>query len=390
MFSHRIQHSCSDKQHQGLLRRTHAFELDGTQITDKQSKQSYINFSSNDYLGLAQSKQLKAFHLQGIHRYGFASCGSPLVTGRHNAHADLETSLCDWLGYPRALLYSSGFAANQALILALMQGSDLLLQDKLNHASLQEAGSLSAARMQRFKHNDYRHLSSLLDKESAQQADERLVVSEGVFSMDGDSADVARLSQICKEHNAWLMLDDAHACGVLGGDGGGSVALHNIRPDILVVTFGKAFAGNGAAILCSEELAQYLIQFSRHYIYSTAISPAQAYALNQTCYLIQDAHAERKKLRVLGECLSAHLDSDIPLVSTQTPIKPILVGESENAVRISQLIAQQGFWLSAIRPPTVPIHSARLRLTLNANHSEQQIQALALAINNAFDHVMGG
>lgn len=390
MFNQRIKNSCNEKHQKGLLRHTHEFSLAGNRIKDQKSTQNYINFSSNDYLGLRQSKQLKKFHHQGIEKYGFASCGSPLVTGRHDAHADLENTLCDWLGYPSAILYSSGFAANQALILTLMQNKDLLLQDRLNHASLQEAGSLCSAKMQRFKHNDYTHLSALLDKESTQKAEGRLVVSEGVFSMDGDSAELPQLSQICKAKNAWLMLDDAHACGVLGNDGGGSCSMHNIHPDILVVTFGKAFAGNGAAILCSQELAQYLIQFSKHYIYSTAISPAQAYALNKTCTLIQNAHQEREKLRRLSECLSEHLDASIPLVSTQTPIKPILVGESEQTVKISQLIAQEGFWLSAIRPPTVPINSARLRLTLNASHTEEQVQALALAINKAFDKVKGG
>ncbi|HAT1618304.1 TPA: aminotransferase class I/II-fold pyridoxal phosphate-dependent enzyme, partial [Raoultella ornithinolytica] len=227
-----------------------------------------LNFSSNDYLGLSQHPQIIAAWQQGAARYGVGSGGSGHVSGYSEAHRELEESLADWLGYPRALLFISGFAANQALITALLARDDRIVADRLSHASLLEAASLSPAQLRRFAHNDVQQLSELLGKPLAGQ---QLVVTEGVFSMDGDSAPLRDIAPTTRAAGGWLLVDDAHGIGVVGDEGRGSCHAQNVRPELLVVTFGKAFGVSGAAILCDEALADYLLQFARHLIYSTAM-----------------------------------------------------------------------------------------------------------------------
>ncbi len=342
----------------------------------------YHHFCGNDYLGLAECDSIRIAWQDGLRRFGAGSGASPLVTGHHQAHHELEQQLCDWLGFESALLFSSGFAANQAVIHALMQKGDLLLQDRLNHASLQEAGHLSPATLKRFAHNDSADLARRL--EAAPRGCPKLVVTEGVFSMDGDQAPLAEMRQLCDDHGAWLMVDDAHGCGVLGPQGRGSCAADQIQPDILVVTFGKAFGCSGAAVLCRGDLAQYLTQFARHLVYSTALPPAQACALTEAVRQIQNQQWRRERLHTLSNLLTANLGTQVPLMSTATAIKPLMVGESQRALDLSAQLKERGFWISAIRPPTVPAGQARLRLTLSAEHSEQQILALADALNEVW------
>ncbi|WP_299018144.1 8-amino-7-oxononanoate synthase [uncultured Photobacterium sp.] len=385
-FKHRIEKSLSERKAQGLYRQRTCLSRH-QQVVDCKGD-TFVNFSSNDYLGLAQDPELVKAWQQGLTLFGTGSGASPLVTGFLSAHHELETQLADWLGYERALLFNSGFSANQALLFTLLEKGDVLLQDKLNHASLMEAGMLSPATMRRFSHNDMSalqrtlsHYSELPGNAANQSNNATMVVTEGVFSMDGDLSPLAEMKTLCREHNSWLVVDDAHGCGVLGEQGRGSCNHGKIQADLLVVTFGKAFGLQGAAILCSEETAEYLVQFARHFIYSTAMPPAQAYALSKSCQMIRQDQWRRDKLLELSELLSDRVDSDIDLISTPTSIKPLIIGDSDKAIAASDELKQRGIWVSAIRPPTVPANTARLRITLTAAHSRADIEKLATAIN---------
>ncbi|MCF7360734.1 MULTISPECIES: 8-amino-7-oxononanoate synthase [Vibrio] len=377
-FRARVQGALLERETLGLTRSLQVLK-GGNQVSTQCGDTEFINFSSNDYLGLASDKALTRAWQAGLDIYGAGSGASPLVTGFSAAHASLESSLCEWLGYERAVLFGSGFSANQALLFTLMHKEDLLLQDKLNHASLMEAGMLCQAAMKRFKHNDLQHLSQLLSGDQ-----NALVVTEGVFSMDGDSSPLKEIHQLTR-NNAWLMVDDAHGVGVLGEDGAGSCNAAGIHPEILVVTFGKAFGLSGAAILCSEEMGNYLTQFARHHVYSTAIPPAQAYAITHAVGMIQTQHWRREKLHELSQVYDELLQSADGYVATSTPIKPFILGKSQQALNVARQLKDKGFWMTAIRPPTVPEGSARLRITLTANHSIEDITALANALSQCME-----
>ncbi|WJG20530.1 8-amino-7-oxononanoate synthase [Vibrio furnissii] len=369
-FNSRIHQALADREQQGLRRSLQVLER-SDQTLLAQRGQRYINFSSNDYLGLASDAALAYAWQQGLSLYGCGSGGSPLVTGFSAAHQTLERTLCEWLGFERAVLFGSGFSANQALLFTLLQKGDLLLQDKLNHASLMEAGMLSSAQMKRFQHNDVAHLTRLLNEQVT-----TLVVTEGVFSMDGDQAPLADI-QAALGSNAWLTVDDAHGVGVLGERGAGSCQAAGVKPQVLVVTFGKAFGLSGAAILCDAALGDYLTQFARHHVYSTAMPPAQAHALTHAAGMIQSEAWRRDKLTELS-ALYHELLCDVPgFVATQTPIKPFVLGSAQRASHVASAMRDAGLWMTAIRPPTVPSGSARLRITLTAHHTLQHIQQMA-------------
>jgi 8-amino-7-oxononanoate synthase len=340
---------------------------------------TYLNFSSNDYLGLAHDPDLICHWQEGLSRFGCGSGASPLVTGFSIAHRNLQSALCDWLGYERAILFNSGFSANQAVLFTLLKRHDLLLQDRLNHASLMEAGLLAPATMKRFRHNDVDHLAGLLDCDRA-----NFVVTEGTFSMDGDRAPVAQLCDLL-EGRATLMVDDAHGIGVLGEEGAGSCALAGVKPDLLLVTFGKGFGLAGAALLCDEGMGEYLSQFARHYVYSTAMPPAQAYALTCAVHMIRTQHWRREKLKELQQVYDTCVSAIDGFVRTETPIKPLIIGDTLQAQGVADLLKQDRIWISAIRPPTVPEGTARLRVTLTAAHTEQQVRGLAQSLQIAIE-----
>lgn len=392
LFSQRFRHALAERDKQRLYRSRTCLSRkqgnDSGHITADQ--QSFVNFSSNDYLGLAQSPEIIEAWQQGLSLYGAGSGASPLVTGYHSPHANLEAQLSEWLGYDRALLFSSGFSANQALLFTLLQKHDSVYQDKLNHASLMEAGMLSPAMMKRFPHNDIDALDRLLDKQILEPKQARMVITEGVFSMDGDCSPLKALRHVCDKQKSWLVVDDAHGCGVLGDEGKGSCAASGIKADILLITFGKAFGLQGAAILCDNDTAEYLIQFARHFIYSTAMPPAQAYALSKACEVIQQQPWRREKLTALSDLFTQQLDSAIPLQHTITPIKPIVIGSSEQTIAISGQLKQRGLWVGAIRPPTVPQNTARLRVTLTATHNDKDIRLLAASLNEVINEQYNG
>ena len=376
-FKSRIESALASRKAQGLNRSMNVV-FSGNQSILEYEGRRYINFSSNDYLGLANDQALVRAWQQGLSVYGSGSSASPMVTGFSAAHSNLEAALAEWLGYERAILFGSGFSANQALLFTLLEKSDVLIQDRLNHASLMEAGMLSPAKMKRFKHNDIAHLKSLLNSE-----DNHLVVTEGVFSMDGDCAPLADIAEVTRSYDAWFAVDDAHGIGVLGEFGGGSCELATVKPELLTVTFGKAFGMSGAAILCDHATGDFLTQFARHHVYSTAIPPAQAYALTHAVSMIQEQSWRREKLTELNEVYRDGLQDLDGFVETQTSIKPFMIGESELALQVASACRQNGIWVTAIRPPTVPKGTSRLRITLTANHTNEQVKTLSMALKQA-------
>lgn len=343
----------------------------------------YSNFSSNDYLGLSQHPALIRAWQQGAEQYGVGSGGSGHVSGYTRAHRALEEQLADWLGYPRALLFISGFAANQALIAALTGKDDRIVADRLSHASLLEAASHSPAQLRRFAHNDAAQLASLLDKPCEGQ---QLVVTEGIFSMDGDSAPLGDIHAATRRKGSWLLVDDAHGIGVTGPEGRGSAAHQGVKPELLVVTFGKGVGISGAAVLCSDPVADYLLQFARHLIYSTSMPPAQAVALLAAFNLIRSEEGEARRQRLsalISQFRTGVSGLPLEITASQSAIQPLIVGENARALHLAQTLREKGIWVTAIRPPTVPAGTARLRLTLTAAHEAADITALLEALHVA-------
>ena len=348
-----------------------------------QGAQRWLNFSSNDYLGLSQHPQLIEAWQSGAARYGVGSGGSGHVTGYSEAHQQFEQQLADWLGYPRALLFISGFAANQAVIAALMTDADRIVADRLSHASLLEAASHSPAQLRRFVHNDSAHLAQLLARPLSGQ---QLAVTEGIFSMDGDAAPLAEIAGAARGAGAYLLVDDAHGIGVEGERGRGSCWQQGIQPDLLIVTFGKAFGVSGAAVLCSDPLADYLLQYARHLIYSTSMPPAQAMALSRALALIRGEEGEARR-RALRQHIARFRDGagqlGLRVSASRSAIQPLIVGDNERALALAERLRSEGCWLTAIRPPTVPAGTARLRITLTAAHEAGDIDRLLEAIHAA-------
>ena len=347
------------------------------------NERQYLNFSSNDYLGLSHHPQIIRAWQQGAERFGVGSGGSGHVSGYSVAHQALEEALAGWLGYSRALLFISGFAANQAVIAALMAKDDRIVADRLSHASLLEAANLSPATLRRFTHNDPQHLARLLDAPCGGQ---QLVVTEGIFSMDGDGAPLAEIHRVARQRNAWLLVDDAHGIGVTGDEGRGSCWRQQVKPELLIVTFGKGFGVSGAAILCSESVADYLLQFARHLIYSTSMPPAQAQALSAALAVIRSPEGadRREKLAALIQRFRSGVKaSDFTLANSHSAIQPLIVGDNARALRLADTLREQGCWVSAIRPPTVPAGTARLRLTLTQAHEAQDIDRLLEVLDGA-------
>jgi 8-amino-7-oxononanoate synthase len=347
-------------------------ELDG---------RSVANFCSNDYLGLANHPALVAALKRGAEQYGVGAGASHLINGHSRAHHALEEELAAFVGRPRALLFSTGYMANLGAVTALMDRGDMVLEDRLNHASLLDAAKLSGARLQRYRHADVASLAAHLEKRGDGRA---LLVTDGVFSMDGDVAPLAELAAVAVRHQAWLMVDDAHGLGVLGDGGRGSVVQHKLDTQevpVLMGTLGKAFGTFGAFVAGSEVLIETLIQQARSYIYTTAMPPAIAEATRASLRLVQTEEWRREKLAALVQRFrSGAAQLGLPLLTSETPIQPLVVGEAGRAVAISEALLQRDILISAIRPPTVPAGSARLRITLSAAHSEAQIDDLLAAL----------
>ncbi|MDF5775592.1 8-amino-7-oxononanoate synthase [Pseudomonas syringae] len=346
--------------------------------------QPLLAFCNNDYMGLANHPEVIAAWQAGAERWGVGGGASHLVIGHSAPHHELEEALAELTGRPRALLFSNGYMANLGAVTALVGQGDTVLEDRLNHASLLDAGLLSGARFSRYLHNDVSSLEARLEK----SVGDTLVVTDGVFSMDGDIADLPALARSAKAKGAWLMVDDAHGFGPLGANGAGIVEHFGLSMDdvpVLVGTLGKSFGTSGAFVAGSEELIETLIQFARPYIYTTSQPPALACATLKSLQLLRTEHWRREHLtRLIQQFRRGAEQIGLQLMDSFTPIQPIMIGDAGRALHLSQLLRERGLLVTAIRPPTVPAGSARLRVTLSAAHSEADVQLLLNTLEQCY------
>lgn len=340
-----------------------------------------LNFSSNDYLGLAAHPALAEAARRGLDQYGAGSGAAHLVTGHARAHHALEEELAEFVQRPRTLLFSSGYLANLGIAGALLKRGDRVLEDRLNHVSLLDAGLLSGARFVRYAHAD----TDALQRRLETAARRTLVMTDSVFSMDGDLAPLPDLARECGRAQAVLMVDDAHAFGVLGAHGRGALEHFGLGTDevpVLMATLGKALGTFGAFVAGSEALIETLIQHARTYIYTTAPPAAWAEATRAALKLVRKESWRREKLHALIARFRAGAAAlDLPLLDSRTAIQPLMIGDAARALTVSDALAARGILAVAIRPPTVPAGSARLRLTLTAAHSDAQVDQLLDALN---------
>jgi 8-amino-7-oxononanoate synthase len=375
-----LQQRLNDRQRQLLyrVRKTIASAQGASVVVD--GKQ-LLGFCSNDYLGLANHPEINQAAKQAIDKYGVGSGASHLVCGHSSEHHALEQELAEFTGRDRALLFSTGYMANLGVITALLNKSDYLFEDKLNHASLLDGGLLSGARMQRYLHND---IASLELKLAKAKSGNKLIAVDGVFSMDGDIAPLPELVASARRSEAWLMVDDAHGFGVLGKNGGGCsehFGLDQQQLPILMATLGKGLGTFGAFVAGSNALIETLIQFSRSYIYTTAMPPSIAASTRVGLRLLQTESWRREHLvELINYFKHGAALLELPLMESNTAIQPLLIGDANAALVLSAGLEAKGIWVSAIRPPTVPAGSARLRITLSAVHSKQQVEQLLQAL----------
>ena len=346
------------------------------------ANQSLLNFSSNDYLGLANHPLLKKDAQEAVSQWGVGSGASHLVCGHQTPHHQLEKTIAEFVGAERALLFSTGYMANLAAATAFSGKNDLILQDKLNHASLIDGARLSDAQFKRYRHTNVNHAQQILERTEFDQA---TIMTDGVFSMDGNLAPLQELKQLADHYEALLFVDDAHGLGCMGASGRGALELAGIELSgnvLLMGTLGKAVGSFGAFIAGDEIYIEQLIQSARSYIYTTAMPPAVAATSMASINLIQSQ----------GEALRANLQANIQqfksgvaglgfeLMPSNSAIQPIVLGDEARAIQLSASLYERGIWVAAIRPPTVPKGSARLRFTFSASHASEQIDQLLVAL----------
>jgi 8-amino-7-oxononanoate synthase len=337
---------------------------------------SYLSFCSNDYLGLANHPQLIAALQQGAQQHGVGAGAAHLVSGHHTAHHQLENELAAFAGKPAALLFSTGYMANIGIVQALVGKDDTVFADKFNHASLNDAMQLSRAIVKRYRHHDLIQLVQLLEQAKSGR---KLVITDAVFSMDGDLAPLPELLALCEQHDAWLLVDDAHGFGVLGVQGRGSLAHFGITSKriIYMATLGKAAGVFGAFVAAEQVVIDTLINHARSYIYTTATPPALASALLESLQLIKSGDELRAHLqRLIAQLRDGLRDVSWKLMPSATAIQPLLIGGNNAALDLSNALRERSIWVTAIRPPTVPQGTARLRITLSAAHSAADVTRL--------------
>jgi len=340
-----------------------------------------INFSSNDYLGLANHPDVIQSFKQATDNYGVGSGSAHLICGHSNSHHALEEELAEFTGRDRALLFSTGYMANLGVISALLGRGDQVFQDRLNHASLLDGGLLSGARFKRYLHNNVDDLNKKIKAMDGRT----LIVTDGVFSMDGDVAPLTELSELAVKNNAWLMVDDAHGLGVLGETGAGVLQQQGITQSdvaILMGTLGKGFGTFGAFVAGSDVLIETLIQKARSYVFTTAMPAAVAEATRTSLRLLIKENWRRDKLRSLVQRFQLGANQlGLTIMPSDTAIQPLLIGDSQQATAVSEALLHKGFLVGAIRPPTVPKGEARLRITFSSNHQEQHVDQLLDALD---------
>lgn len=366
---------------QGLLRRRRTLNTpQGVRI--EVDGQPLLSFCSNDYLGLSNRPEIVAALQQGAQRYGAGAGASHLVSGHLEVHETLERELAAFVGKPAALTFSTGYMANLGVVQALVGRGDTVFADKLNHASLNDAMLLSRAEVKRYRHNDMAQLEQLLSEATSGR---KLVIADAVFSMDGDLAPLPEMLALCERYDAWLLIDDAHGFGVLGAEGRGSAAHFGADAPRLIymATLGKAAGVAGAFVAAEKVVIETLVQQARSYVYTTAAPPALAAALQASLRLMRTGDTLRDHLCALVAQLRAGLQG-LPwqLMASETPIQPLLVGGNEAALALSEGLRARGIWVPAIRPPTVPQGTARLRMTLSAAHAADDVAQLIEALHD--------
>jgi 8-amino-7-oxononanoate synthase len=367
-------------EHHGLKRARRVLQSpQGARVTV--DGRDYVAFCSNDYLGLAAHPALIEAAREGAARFGVGAGASHLILGHSAAHHELEGRLAAFVGLPRSLLFSAGYLANLGVVTALLGREDAVFADRLNHASLNDAALLARAEFKRYPHLDLAALERLL---AASAARRKLVVTDAVFSMDGDIAPVPELIALCERHDAWLLLDDAHGFGVLGRQGRGVLAHFAVNSPrvIYMATLGKAAGVFGAFVAAQEDVIEWLVQRARSYIFTTATPALLAHALQKSLDLIEREDWRRDRIVELINVLNQMLIcKDWRLMRSTTAIQPLVIGANEEAVAVSQALARDGLLVPAIRPPTVPQGTARLRISLSAAHEVRDVERLAAALN---------
>jgi 8-amino-7-oxononanoate synthase len=356
--------------------------IDGPQgVNPRLEGREYLSFCSNDYLGLANHPEVVAAFHKGLDRFGAGSGAAHLITGHSRAHHELEEALADFVQRPRALLFSTGYMANLGVLAALAGRGNRIFEDRGNHASLLDGARLSGARLVRYRHADVADLERRLV--SASSADSG-IATDGVFSMDGDIAPLPALAETAAAHAAWLLVDDAHGLGVVGPQGRGSLAACGLGVNpvpILMGTLGKAFGTFGAFVAGSDDLIETLIQEARTWIYTTAPPPAVAVATLAALRLVESEDWRRAHLQALVRHFRAGATQlGLNLCKSETPIQPVIAGTAEAALHWSAALRDAGILITAIRPPTVPEGTARLRITFSATHSEAHVDRLLAAL----------
>ena len=345
-----------------------------------------VNFASNDYLGLSQNKKIQQAIIQGIREFGAGAGASHLVSGHFSCHDEVERKLAKLLGFEKSLFFSSGYMANMAVIGGLIKRGDAVFCDKLNHASLNDAAVLSRAKVYRFNHLD---LSSLERQIKRSEEKNKWIISDGVFSMDGDIADIAGLLALCHKYNAYLFIDDAHGYGVLGNNGQGIFEQNNqkmwskkdLSRVIYMITLGKSVGVSGAMVSAKKNIVDLLVQKSKPYIYTTASIPALAKGVSASLDLIFHGQMLRKKLKRNIELFRYSIKNKGLLLDSITAIQPLMIGNANKALRIAEALKKSGLYVPAIRPPTVPMNTSRLRVSLSASHKRADILHLSNIIN---------
>lgn len=379
---HALQQELDKRKAQGLLRQRRL--LDSPQAEHiVANDQQYLSFCSNDYLGLANHPSLIAAMQTAAGDSGVGSGASNLITGHHRYHDSLEKQLAQFVNMPAALLFSTGYMANIGVLGALAGREDAIFADKLNHACLNDGSYYSLAEFHRFPHNDVDALDQLL---KASKAKHKLIAVDAVFSMDGDIAPLQDYLSLCEQYDAYLYVDDAHGFGVLGTHGQGSLNHLGLKSPrlIMMATLGKAAGVAGAFVAGEQVVIDYLIQTAKSYVYSTPAPPALSATLSASVKLIEHGDHLREHLYSLIDCLKTHLKvSRWHLMPSITAVQPLVVGGNHEALALSEFLQAQGILVPAIRPPTVPVNTARLRISLSAAHSLQDVVRLAETLNEA-------
>ena len=344
---------------------------------------TYLNFCSNDYLGLANHPALSAAAIKTTQERGTGAAASHLICGHQDIHQELENELAAFVGAEKAIAFSTGYMANLAVPQTFLERGDLVLQDRLNHASLIDAGRFCEANLKRYRHLDFGHAKTILLKSNANK---KLLTTDGVFSMDGDQAPLHELTEICRQTETLLLVDDAHGFGVLGKTGAGSLEQHEICVGdgvLMLGTLGKAAGSFGAFIAGDAVYIDSLLQQARSYIYTTALPPSVAAATRAAIEIFQTEPERRDKLNSnINYFRQAIANLHLHTLDSKTAIQPILLGDSETALQATKLLQQQGLWITAIRPPTVPEGTARIRITISAEHHQSDLDQLIDALSS--------